>query len=416
MILTINCGSSSLKYQLYSDDLGTVAAKGIVSRIGEPRPTLDHTAGARSVHCEVAAADHGAALEVLIDALMDAEVGAIDDIHAIRAVGHRAVHGGDTFVDSVAVTDAVLEQLDACTPLAPLHNPINLIGIREARRRLPDVPHVVVFDTAFHQTMPAHAHVYALPYELYDEHKIRRYGFHGTSCRYVSQRAADLLDRPADDLRMVICHLGNGVTIDAVAGGRSVDTSIGFATFSGVPMGTRSGDFDPGLIFYLHNTLGLSLTEIERMCYRTGGLLGVSGVSNDMREVVEQAVTGNARCVLALDMFTYAIKKYIGSYAAAMGGLDALVFTAGIGENSAHIRARVCAGLRFLGIALNEATNDATRGVAVDISAPSASVATLVVPTDEERMIAEDTRRIAMAGDAALATGRRAASEMEPAE
>jgi len=397
MILTINCGSSSLKYKLYSPDLEEVVAKGIVSRIGESRPAVNHTAKGRTVHRDVAAPDHRAAFEVVVTHLLDPDVGAIDDIEAIQAVGHRAVHGGDIFVDSVVVTDTVIRQLEACIPLAPLHNPINLLGIQEGRRLIPAAPHVVVFDTAFHQTMPAHAHVYGLPYELYARHKIRRYGFHGTSCRYVSGLTAELLQRPLEELRMVICHLGNGVTIDAVDGGRSVDTSIGFATFSGVPMGTRAGDFDPGLIFYLNSALNMSLKDIECLCYHESGLTGISGVGNDMREIVEQAVTGNSRCVLALDMFTYAIKKYIGGYAAAMGGLDALAFTAGIGENSAHIRARVCAGLHFLGVTLDPSANQRVRGTAAILSPPTSPVATLVVPTDEEKMIAQDTRRLTVA-------------------
>lgn len=287
MILTINCGSSSLKYQLYTSDLSGVVGKGIVSRIGEACPYIEHRAGGRKIRQDVEAADHRMALRVAMESLLHPEWGAIKDVSAIEAVGHRAVHGGDIFVESVLVTDDVIRQLEQCTPLAPLHNPLNLHGIHEARRLLPGIPQVVVFDTSFHQGMPAQAYVYALPYRYYAEHKIRRYGFHGTSCRFVSGRAAEVLERPLQELRMVICHLGNGVTIDAVAGGRSVDTSMGFGTFSGTMMGTRSGDFDPGLIFYLNRTLNMSLGDIEATCYKESGLLGVSGVSNDMREVVD---------------------------------------------------------------------------------------------------------------------------------
>lgn len=394
MILTINCGSSSLKYQLYTSDLDSVVAKGTISRIGEACPRIDHRAGGAKIRQDVQAPDHSAALRVAVESLLHPEWGAIADVRAIEAVGHRAVHGGDVFVESVVVTDEVIRQLEDCTPLAPLHNPVNLLGIHEARRLLPDAPQAVVFDTSFHQTMPAHAHVYALPYRFYADHKIRRYGFHGTSCRYVSARTAELLERPLEDLRMVICHLGNGVTIDAVSGGKSIDTSMGFGTFSGTMMGTRSGDFDPGLIFYLSQKLDMSLSEIEAICYKESGLIGVSGVSNDMREVVEHALAGNQRCNLAVDMFVYMVRKYIGGYAAAMGGIDALVFTAGIGENSAYIRTRISAGLEFLGIEIDEAANAVVNGAAAIISAVSAGAATLVVPTDEEMMIALDTVRL----------------------
>ncbi len=394
MILTINCGSSSLKYQLYTADLSSVVGKGIVSRIGEACPYIEHRAGGRKIRQDVVAPDHSAALRVAMESLLHPEWGAITDISAIEAVGHRAVHGGDIFVESVVVTEQVILQLEDCTPLAPLHNPLNLLGIHEARRLLPDVPQVVVFDTSFHQAMPAHAHVYALPYRFYAENKIRRYGFHGTSCRYVSARTAEVLERPLEDLRMVICHLGNGVTIDAVSGGQSIDTSIGFGTFSGIMMGTRSGDFDPSLIFYMNQKLNMSISEIEAICYKNSGLLGVSGVSNDMREVVEQALAGDPRCVLAIDMFVYMVRKYIGGYAAAMGGIDALVFTAGIGENSTYIRSRVSAGLGFLGLEIDEVANDAVHGSAAIISPASARSAIMVVPTDEEMMIALDTLRL----------------------
>ncbi|WP_114395568.1 acetate/propionate family kinase [Oleisolibacter albus] len=395
MILTINCGSSSLKYQLYSSDLTRVVAKGMVSRIGETGAHIDHSAGRERIHQDMVIADHGSAFRHVIDNLLHPEWGALTDIGLITAVGHRAVHGGDTFVDSVLVTDAVLRQLEACTPLAPLHNPANLLGIEEARRLLPDVPHVVVFDTSFHQTMPPSAHVYGLPYRFYGEHKIRRYGFHGTSCRYVSGLAGEILGRPVEDLRLVVCHLGNGVTIDAVAGGRSVDTSMGFGTFSGVMMGTRAGDFDPGLIFHLHSVLKLDMPEIERICYKESGLLGISGVSNDMRDVVAAADAGNERCALAVDMFVHMVRKQVGAFAAVMGGIDALVFTAGIGENSPYIRARIAAGLEFLGVEIDAQANaDGNRKPAL-ISPAGARTAVLVAPTDEEMMIARDTVRLA---------------------
>jgi acetate kinase len=393
MILTINCGSSTIKYQLYTADVGQVVAKGIVGRIGEPGAYVEHQARG-SVRHELPVPQHCAAFELAIQYLLHPKHGAIEDINQIQAVGHRAVHGGDAFTGSTLITGAVIDRLEACTPLAPLHNPVNLIGIRAGRTLLPNVPHVAVFDTSFHQTVPPKAHVYALPYEYYTQHKIRKYGFHGTSCRYVGQRAAEIIGCPLDQIKMVICHLGNGVAIAAVDSGHSVDTSIGFATFSGVMMGTRSGDIDPGLTFYLHRQLGLSLDEIERVYYKASGLLGVSGVSNDMRVVLEHAAAGDERCQLAVEMFVYMVKKYIGAYAAAMGGLDALVFTAGIGENSDAIRARVCAGLEFLGVELDARKNAVANGKAMLIGRPAARAAVLVVPTDEEKMIALDTLRL----------------------
>ncbi|MBL3568022.1 acetate/propionate family kinase [Rhodovulum visakhapatnamense] len=394
MILTINCGSSSLKYQLYTTDLSEVVAKGLIARIGEDGSYSDHKAGGRGEKVELPVPDHKTALELMLASLMHADYGVIDCPAAITAIGHRAVHGGDVFVDSVVVDDEVMAQLRACVGFAPLHNPCNIAGIEAAMRLFPGVPNIVVFDTAFHQTVPPEAHVYALPYELYAKSGIRKYGFHGTSCRYVSQATADLLNWPIEDMKMVICHLGNGVTLTAVDGGRSVDTSIGFGTFGGVPMGTRSGDFDPSIIFHLVNQLGMSLKDVETLCYHKSGLLGVSGVSNDMREVTKRAADGDDRCRLAVEIFVYQIKKTIGAYAAAMNGLDALVFTAGIGENSAEIRTRICSGLGVLGVRIDEATNEVARDGYPNISAADASVATLVVPTDEERMIAMDTLRL----------------------
>jgi acetate kinase len=394
MILTINCGSSSLKYQLYTADAGRPLAGGLVSRIGAPGSAIEHRARGRRLRHELPIADYRAAIALAIQYLLHPEHGAIEAIDAITAVGHRAVHGGDSFVESTLVSDEVIRQLEACTPLAPLHNPPNLEGIAAARALLPAAPHVAVFDTAFHQTLPPRAYLYALPYEYYQRHKIRRYGFHGTSVRYVSARAAAILGRPIETLRMAVCHLGNGVTVAAVDGGRSVDTSIGFATLSGVMMGTRSGDIDPGLIFYLHRQLGMGLDEIERVLYKESGLLGVSGVSNDMREVLEQAEAGNERCRLAVELFATMVKKYIGAYAATMGGLDAIVFTAGIGERSAAVRALICDGLGFLGVGLEAGRNAEASGKELLISAPGSRAAVLVVPTDEERMIALDTLRL----------------------
>jgi acetate kinase len=322
--------------------------------------------------------------------------GAIEDVREIEAVGHRAVHGADYFIESTIIDDDVIAQMDACIPLAPLHNPPNLIGIREGRALLPRAAHVAVFDTAFNQTMPPRAYIYALPYYFYEKHKIRKYGFHGTSVRYVSQRAAAVLGRPLHELKTVVCHLGNGVTMTAVAGGKAVDTTIGFATFSGVMMGTRSGDIDPGLIFHMHRELDLSPDEIEHIIYKESGLLGVSGVSNDMRVISQQAAAGNERCQLAMEKFAYMAKKYLGAFAAAMGGLDCVVFTAGIGENSAAIRTMICEDLTFLGIELDEARNRKAVGGEGEmaIQRQGGKTAVLVIPTDEEKMIALDTMRL----------------------
>ncbi len=320
-ILVINCGSSTIKYQLYSADLKEVLAKGIAARLGEDESYLSQRTAKADYRCQQSIPTHRVAMELIVEALLDPEHGVLDEISEVGAVGHRAVHGADVFISSTLITDEVIQKLEECVPLAPIHNPANLLGIHAARRLFPDVPHVAVFDTSFHQTMPPKAFLYALPYEYYERHKIRKYGFHGTSCRYVSRRAAGILGQPLGALKMVICHLGNGVTIAAVDGGRSIDTSIGFATFSGVMMGTRTGDIDPGLAFYLHRELGLSFEQIEHLYYFESGLLGVSGVSNDMRVIVDRARQGHRLCQLALEMFAYRLRGYIGSYAAALGGL-----------------------------------------------------------------------------------------------
>jgi acetate kinase len=397
MILTINCGSSTIKYQLFSTDVARAVAKGIVSRIGEDGSYFEQEVNGRSIKETQPIPSHHEAFEICIQNLLHPQYGAIDDINEIEAVGHRAVHGADLFIASTRIDDEVIAKMEACVPLAPLHNPPNLIGIREAQALLPNVPHVAVFDTAFNQTMPPKAYIYALPYSFYEAHKIRKYGFHGTSVRFVSQRAAAVLARPLTDLKMVVLHLGNGVTMTAVAGGKAVDTTIGFATFSGVMMGTRSGDIDPGLIFHMHRELGLSPDEIERIVYKESGLLGVSGVSNDMRVIAEQAQAGNERCQLAMEKFAFMAKKYVGAFAAAMGGLDCVVFTAGIGENSSPIRQMICQDLEFLGIQLDEARNQQAVGgkAEVIVSQGNAATAVLVIPTNEEKMIALDTKEIA---------------------
>jgi acetate kinase len=393
-ILVINSGSSTIKYQLFDGAAEKVHAKGIVARIAEQGSYISHETPHAAFRLETPVPNYHRAFELLVEALLDPEHGAIQEISEVTAIGHRAVHGADLFIESTLITPDVTAKMEECVPLAPLHNPPNLMGIREAQRLFPGVPQVAVFDTAFHQTMPPKAFLYAIPLEYYTEHKIRKYGFHGTSCRYVSRRAALLLGRPLEELKLVICHLGNGVTIAAVDGGRSIDTSIGFATFSGVMMGTRTGDIDPGLIFYLVRNLGMTMDEVEQLYYRKSGLLGVSGVSNDMRTVTEHAAAGNERCQLAVEMFCYRLRSYIGSYTAALNGLDAVVFTAGIGENAPLVRKMSCEGLGYLGLWIDDEVNNRTHAVDALISTPESRAKALVIATDEEKMIALDTREI----------------------
>jgi acetate kinase len=397
-ILVINCGSSSIKYQLCQADTDQVYAKGMISRIGEEFSHIDHQAGATTVQKEVPGLSYSQGFREIIENLVDQKIGVITDTSEISAVGHRAVHGGATFIKSTIITEDVIKQIEDCIPLAPLHNPANLIGIREAMKLFPGIPHVAVFDTAFHQTMPPKAYFYALPYEYYSTHKIRRYGFHGTSCRYVILRTADLSRQTVEKMKVIICHLGNGITIDAVDRGKSIDTSLGFTPMPGVMMGTRCGDIDPGVLLYMGKQLGFSLDDIDQILNRESGLLGISGVSSDMRRIVDGAGKGNRRCELAIEMFAYQAKKYIGAYAAALGGIDTLVFTAGIGENSPEVRAAICNGLEFLGIRLDTAKNNETFAVEELISSPDSTVKVLVIPANEERMIALDTAALAFNG------------------
>ncbi|MBQ3427393.1 MAG: acetate kinase [Clostridia bacterium] len=396
-ILVINAGSSSLKYQLIDMDTKSVLAKGLCERIGIDGSNLQHTCvmkGLDKKKIEKPMKDHGDAIQMVIDALVDPEIGVIGSMDEIGAVGHRVVHGAEEFTESTVITEAVMKALDKCTPLAPLHNPPNIIGINACTKIMPDVPQVAVFDTAFHQTMPPHAFMYALPYECYENDRIRKYGFHGTSHKYVSQKAAEFLGKDAKELKIVTCHLGNGSSISAVDGGKCIDTSMGFTPLDGVPMGTRTGSMDPAVMTYLMNK-GMSAKEIDNLVNKKSGVAGVSGVSSDFRDLSAAAEEGNERAKLALDMFAYQVKKFIGAYAAAMGGIDAVVFTAGVGENDAATRKAIVSGLEFLGIKIDDAKND-KRGT-VDITADGASVKTLVIPTDEEMMIAIDTERLAKA-------------------
>ncbi len=393
--LVINCGSSSIKYQLFDMAGERLLARGLVEKIGEAGSAVSHDAGGQSLAYEADIPDHESAFEHIRRALMDPETGAVASPGDIDAIGHRVVHGGERFADSVLLTDEVIQAIEDFAALAPLHNPPNLAGIRCAQRAFPGKPHVAVFDTAFHQTMPERAYIYAIPYKLYTEARVRRYGFHGTSHRFVMARAAELLGVPREDFHGITCHLGNGCSMAAVAGGRSVDTTMGLTPLEGLVMGTRSGDIDPAIIFHLARTAGCSLGELDCLLNKHSGLLGLSGVSNDMREL-EAAAAADPRARLAIDVFCYRVRKYVGAYLAALGRAHAVVLTGGIGENSAPIRERILAGLGALGIELDPEANAAARGREADISTDGSPVRILVVPTNEELMIARDTLAIAL--------------------
>ncbi len=392
-ILVINAGSSSLKYQFIDIDTKQVLAKGLCERIGIDGKLTQKVSGRDNFVREDAMKDHSDAIRMVIEALTDKEVGVISDMKEIDAVGHRVVHGGEIFSGSVMIDDAVMDALQQCVPLAPLHNPANIIGIEACAKIMPGVPQVGVFDTAFHQTMPQKAYMYALPYEMYEKHKIRRYGFHGTSHKYVSGRAAEMLGKKPEDLKIITLHLGNGSSITAVDGGKSVDTSMGFTPLAGVTMGTRCGDIDPAIVTFLMENEGLDAKGVDALMNKESGVFGISGLSSDFRDL-EAAMDTDPKAKLALDMFAYSVKRYVGAYAAAMGGVDAIVFTAGIGENTALMRAAITEGLEFMGIKVDPELNK-VRGEEKDISAEGATVRTLVIPTDEEMMIAMDTAKLA---------------------
>lgn len=390
-VLVINCGSSSLKYQLFNMENQSVLAKGIVERIGLEGGMLKHQpANKDKVEISENIPNHKVAVKMMLDALQDKNYGVIDNMSEISAVGHRVVHGAEKFSGSVKITDEVMDVLKECISIAPLHNPPNIIGIEAARELLPNVPMVGVFDTAFHQTMPECAYIYGVPYEMYKKYSIRRYGFHGTSHRYVSMRAAKFLNRPIEDLKMVTLHLGNGSSITAVKNGKSVDNSMGFTPLEGIVMGTRCGSIDPAIVAFIMEKEGITSEKINDYLNKKCGVLGISGVSSDFRDIEEAAETGNSRAKLALEVFAYQAKKYIGSYAAAMNGLDAIVFTGGIGENSISIRRMICDEMDYFGIKIDDAKNN-VRGKEADISADGSKTRVLVIPTNEELMIALDT-------------------------
>ena len=395
-ILVINAGSSSLKYQLIDMETEHVLAKGLCERIGIDgkftyKPQLPGKEAIKAA--SVSMPTHNEAIQAVLNALVDEKNGVIGSMKEIDAVGHRVVHGGEKFAKSVVITDEVMQAIEECTPLAPLHNPANIIGIKACQELMPGVPMVAVFDTAFHQTMPPVAYTYALPYEYYEKDKVRRYGFHGTSHKYVSQRAADMLGKPIEQLKLISCHLGNGSSVTAIDGGKSVDTSMGFTPLAGLPMGTRSGDIDAGILEYLMNKYGMDIKEMVNVLNKKSGVMGVSGVSSDFRDLEEAFEQGNERAGLAVDMFNYGVKKLIGAYAAAMGGVDAIIFTAGVGENSASQRMAIASGLEFMGVKMDEDANK-VRGEERVISAPDSKVTVLLIPTNEELMIAMDTEAL----------------------
>jgi len=391
-VLVINCGSSSLKYQVFDMTTETVLAKGIAEKIGLEGSFLKYRRGnEENITIEAAMENHEVAVKLVFDALTNTDYGVLQSMSEIEAVGHRVVHAGEKFARSVVIDDEVMAALRECIDLAPLHNPPNIVGIEVAKRLMPNVTHVGVFDTAFHQTMPDYAFLYALPYELYQKYAIRRYGFHGTSHLFVSQRAAAMLNRPAEQLKVITCHLGNGASITAVDGGRSVDTSMGFTPLEGLVMGTRSGDVDPGVVSFLANKENMSAEQVvNSLLNKKSGVLGISGVSSDFRAIEDASAEGNKRADLAMEMFAYRVRKYIGAYAAAMGGVDAIVFTAGLGENSPSMREQICRGLEFLGVQIDSAKNN-VRGKEVDVSTADAKVRVLLIPTNEELVIAKDT-------------------------
>ena len=386
-VLVINCGSSSLKYQLIDSDTEAVIAKGLCERITIDGRLTHQTMGKEKYTIDAAMPDHNAAVKYVLEALLDKETGAIESLAEIDAVGHRIVHGGEKFAESIVISDEVMSAID---DLAPLHNPANLIGIRACQAHMPGVPMVAVFDTAFHQTMPDRAYTYAIPYEYYEKYKIRRYGFHGTSHSFVSKRLAELIGKDIKDTKMIVCHLGNGSSITAIDGGKSVDTTMGLTPLAGLPMGTRSGDIDPAIIEFIAGKEGKSIEEITNILNKKSGVSGLSGVSSDFRDLDAGMKDGNDRCRLALDVFCYSVKKYIGSYAAAMGGLDAIAFTAGIGENNPYVRKMSTANLGFMGIDIDETKNE-IRGEETKISTDSSKVQVWVVPTNEELAIARET-------------------------
>ena len=391
-VLVLNCGSSSIKYKLYDMTTKEVMAQGGIEKLGLPDSFLKFTLadGSKKI-IEKNMPEHTVGVELILEVLTNAEYGCIKSLDEIEAVGHRLVHGGEKFNTSVVITPEVIKQMEACTDLAPLHNPANLKGVAAITKILPNVPQVGVFDTAFHQTMPAHAYMYALPYEYYEKYGVRRYGFHGTSHRYVSRRACEFLGLDYENTKVITAHIGGGGSITAVKNGKSIDTSMGLTPVEGLVMGTRCGDVDLGAMTYLMEKEGLDAAGVNAVINKKSGVMGVSGVSSDMRDIEAAIAAGNERAKLALDMFEYRLLKYIGAYTAALNGVDVLVFTGGIGENQMQTRDYICRGLEYLGVKYNAELNAKSRGEEIEISTPDSKVRVVVIPTDEELTIASDT-------------------------
>jgi len=396
-ILVINCGSSSLKYQLFDMEHETVLAKGLCERIGIDGSALTHKpAGKDSCVVEKAMPDHKVAVQMVLDMLVDPVHGVISDVSEITAVGHRVVHGGQKYVGSVVVDENVIKAIDECADFAPLHNPANLTGIEACQHAMPGVKHVAVFDTAFHQTMPDKAFMYAIPYDYYDKYGVRKYGFHGTSHAFVSKKAIEMAGLDKDNSKVIVCHIGNGGSCSAVLNGKCVDTSMGLTPLEGLIMGTRSGDIDAGVVQYIANKEGKDVNEVLNILNKKSGLLGLSGISSDFRDVTKASKEGNNQAEIALEAFAYRVAKYVGSYAAAMNGVDAIAFTAGVGENDAPMRQRICKYFGYLGITIDADANDKFRGTEGVISTADSKVKVMVIPTNEELKIAQETLEIVL--------------------
>ena len=392
-VLVVNCGSSSIKYQLIDMENENLMAKGYLEKIGLPDSFLTHTVNGEKHKIEQEVKNHEEGIQLVLQQLTHPEYGVIKSLDEIGAVGHRVVHGGEKFSSSVLITDDVINTMRECIPLAPLHNPAGITGIEACQKVLPNVPMVGVFDTAFHQTLPKKAYLYAIPYEYYEKYGIRKYGFHGTSHRFVSQRVAEVMNKPLEDLKIIICHLGQGASLCAVDGGKSVDTSMGLTPLAGVPMGSRSGDIDPSIVTFLMKNENLTPDQMDTILNKKSGKLGVSGISFDDRDIEKAAAEGNERAKLAIDTFAYQVIGYIGRFAAQMNGVDVITFAGGVGENGIEVRKEICDSLAFLGVKIDEEKNNC-RGKEVEISTPDSKVKVFVIPTNEELMIARDTMEI----------------------
>ena len=392
-VLVLNAGSSSLKYQLINMDNEEVMAKGNFERIGQESSFLTHKVGEEKHVIERPTPNHEEAIKIVLEQFTHPEYGVIGDLKEIDAVGHRTVHGGEQFTKSVIIDEEVMEEIKKATVLAPLHNKASICGIEACKRLMPGVPMIGVFDTAFHQTMSKRSYIYPIPYEYYEKYGIRKYGFHGTSHRYVSERVADLMGGQTPDLKVVTCHLGQGASVAAIKGGKSLETSMGLTPLAGIPMGTRSGDIDPAVVKYIMERENISVDEVDTILNKKSGLLGISGVSPDCRDIEEAAASGNERAKLALDIFNYTVAQHVAKYAVTLGGIDAIVFTAGIGENAATTRKGVCDYLEFMGVKLNDEKNT-VRGEEIEISTPDSKIRVFIIPTNEELVIARDTKNL----------------------